>query len=87
MALYLVGNAAFALRMAGRLDYEKLVVAVALLALYAIGGGIAAWAVAAAVAALMGALCAAESEPVRRVMSRQAREREASTTASERMTG
>jgi low temperature requirement protein LtrA len=87
VALYLLGNAAFALRMAGRLDREKLVVVVALVALYAIGGAIAAWAVAAAVAALMGALCAAESEPVRRVMSREAREREASPKASERMTG
>jgi hypothetical protein len=84
--LYLVGNAAFALRMAGRVDYEKLVVVVALFALYAISGAIAAWAVAAAVAALLGALCAAESETVRRVLSREASEREASTTASERMT-
>jgi low temperature requirement protein LtrA len=87
VALYLIGNAAFALRMAGRIDREKLVVAVALLALYAISGGIAAWVVAAAVAALLVALCAAESEFVRRVLSREAREREASTTARERMTG
>ena len=86
VALYLVGNAAFALRMAGRVDYEKLVVVVALFALYAISGAIAAWAVAAAVAALLGALCAAESETVRRVLSREASEREASTRASERMT-
>jgi low temperature requirement protein LtrA len=85
VALYLLGNAAFALRMAGRLDYEKLAVAVALLALYAIAGAIAAWVVAAAVAALLGAMCAAESETVRRVTSRECRE--ASTTASERMTG
>jgi hypothetical protein len=62
-------------------------VAAALLGLYAIAGGIDAWVVAAAVAALMGALCAAESESVRRVLSREAREREASTQASERMTG
>jgi len=87
VALYLLGTALFVLRMIGRVEYQKLAVAVGLLALYAIAGGIAAWAVAAAVAALLGALCAAESEPVRRVMSRQAREREASTTPSERMTG
>jgi low temperature requirement protein LtrA len=87
VALYLVGNAAFELRMAGRLDREKLVVAVALLALDAITGAVAAWVVAAAVAALLGALCAAETEQVRRVLSRQTREREAATQASERMTG
>jgi low temperature requirement protein LtrA len=85
VALYLLGTAAFALRMAGRLEYEKLGVAVALLVLYAAGGAIAAWAVAAAVAALLVALCAAESESVRRVMS--GRRREASTTASERTIG
>jgi low temperature requirement protein LtrA len=87
VALYLIGNAAFALRMAGRVDRQKLVVAVALLALYAITGAVAAWVVAATVAALLGALCTAESENVRRVVSRQATEREASTQASERMTG
>ena len=84
-ALYLVGCAAFALRMIGRLEYEKLAVAVALLALYAITGAVAAWAVAAAVAALVVALCAFEAEALRRVMS--GRGGEPSTTASERMTG
>jgi low temperature requirement protein LtrA len=87
VALYLVGAALFVLRMIGRVEYEKLAVAVTLLALYAITGALAAWAVAAAVAALLGALCAAETETVRRVMSGQAREREASNTASERTTG
>jgi low temperature requirement protein LtrA len=72
VALYLLGNAAFALRMAGRIDREKLVVAVALVTLYAVAGGIPAWVVAAGVAALLGALCAAESEQVRRVLSRRA---------------
>ena len=85
VALYLAGAAAFALRMVGRVEYEKLVVALALLALYAIGGGIAAMAVAIVVAGLLGALCVAESETARRVMS--GRRREASSTASERMTG
>jgi low temperature requirement protein LtrA len=87
VALYLFGAAAFALRMAGRVEYEKLAVAIALLVLYALAGEIAAWAVASIAAAMMGALCVAESETVRRVLSRQAREREASTQASERMTG
>ncbi|MBV8710632.1 MAG: low temperature requirement protein A [Solirubrobacterales bacterium] len=85
VALYLLGSAAFALRMIGRLEYEKLAVAAALLALYAITGAIAAWAVAAAVAALVVALCAVESDAVRRVMSGRAGE--ASSTASERMIG
>jgi low temperature requirement protein LtrA len=86
VALYLVGNAAFALRMASRVDRQKLAVAVALLALYAVTGAVAAWVVAAAVAVLMGALCASESETVRRVISGQTREREASTTAREGIT-
>lgn len=85
IALYLVGTAAFALRMVGRAEYEKLAVAVVLLALYAAAGGLAAWALAGAVAVLLGALCAAESEAVRRVISSEGRER--STTMDERMTG
>jgi len=85
VALYLVGNAGFAWRMVGRLEYAKPAVAILLLALYAIGGALAAWALAAAVAALLVGLCAAETESVRRVMTE--RGREGSTTASERMTG
>ena len=85
VALYLVGNAAFSLRLLGTVEYEKLAVAAALLALYAVGGGLPAWVVAGAVAALMAGLCLAESEAVRRVMS--GRGREASSTADERMTG
>ena len=54
VALYLVGHAAFALRMVGEVEYEKLAVAAALLVLYAVGGGLAAWALAVAVAALDG---------------------------------
>ena len=85
VALYLVGNAAFSLRLLGTVEYEKLAVAAALLALYAVGGGLPAWVVAGAVAALMAGLCLAEAEAVRRVMS--GRGREASSTADERMTG
>jgi low temperature requirement protein LtrA len=85
VALYLLGNVSFAMRMVGGVEYEKLAVAVGLLALYAVGGGLAAWAVAATVAVLLGVLCAAETESVRRVISR--RRGEGSTTAEERMTG
>jgi low temperature requirement protein LtrA len=84
VALYLAGNASFAWRMVGRLDYEKPTVAAGLLALYALGGSLAAWTVAGAVAVLLVALCAAEAESLRRVMSR--RRPEGSTTADERMT-
>ena len=74
VALYLVGNAAFALRMFHHLEYGKLVVAGALLVLYAVGGHLAAWALAGAVAVLLCALCAAESEAVRRVFRDSVRE-------------
>ena len=72
VALYLVGIAAFSLRLLGGVEYRQLAIAAALLALYAVGGGLPAWAVAGAVTALVGGLCLAESEAVRRVMSRRA---------------
>jgi low temperature requirement protein LtrA len=72
VALYLIGNASFALRMVGNAEYEKLALAAALLVLYAIGGALAGWVLAGAVAILLGVLCAAESEAVRRVISREA---------------
>jgi low temperature requirement protein LtrA len=68
VALYLVGNAAFALRLIGDLEYEKLAVALALLVLYAVGGAVAAWVLAGGVAVLLGGLCVAESEAARRVI-------------------
>lgn len=74
VAMYLVGHAAFALRMVGEVEYEKLAVAAALLVLFAVGGGLAAWALAVAVTALLGALCAVETESVRRVLSKDRRE-------------
>jgi low temperature requirement protein LtrA len=85
VALYLVGTAAFSLRLLGVVQYRQLAVAGALLVLYAVGGGLPAWLVAAAVAALLGALCVAEAEVVRRVMSSGGGE--ASTTADERTIG
>jgi low temperature requirement protein LtrA len=74
VAMYLVGHAAFALRMVGEVEYEKLAVAAALLVLFAVGGGLAAWALAMAVTALLGALCTVETESVRRVLSKDRRE-------------
>jgi low temperature requirement protein LtrA len=74
VALYLLGNASFAWRMVGHLEYEKPAVAAALLALYLAGGGLPAWAVAGAVVALLGALSAAETESLRRVITRLGRE-------------
>jgi low temperature requirement protein LtrA len=47
---------------------ERLVAIVALLVLYALAGALAAWVLAAAVAVLMGALCAAETAPPRWVI-------------------
>jgi hypothetical protein len=85
VALYLVGTAAFSLRLLGAAPYGQLAVAGALLVLYAIGGGLPAWVVAGAVAALLGGLCLAEGEAVGRVI--RSRGGEASSTADERMTG
>jgi low temperature requirement protein LtrA len=74
VAMYLVGHAAFAMRMVGEVEYEKLAVAAALLVLYAVGGGLAAWVLAVAVVALVGALCVVETESVRRALSKGERE-------------
>jgi low temperature requirement protein LtrA len=74
VAMYLVGHAAFALRMVGEVEYEKLAVAAALLVLFAVGGGLAAWVVAVAVAVLVGALCVVETESVRRALSKGRRQ-------------
>jgi low temperature requirement protein LtrA len=61
VALYLLGHVGFRWRLAGALEREKLAVAIALLILYAVAGGLAAWLLAAAVAALLAALCAVET--------------------------
>jgi low temperature requirement protein LtrA len=60
VALYLVGHVAFRLRMVGTLGCEKLVVAVLLAALVALGGSVVAWALAGLIAFLIGALCVLE---------------------------
>jgi low temperature requirement protein LtrA len=61
VALYLVGHVAFRLRMVGSVGWEKLVAAGALLLLYAVGAAWPAWTLEAAVAILLGAMCAVES--------------------------
>ncbi len=66
VAAYLLGHLAFRLRMVGTLGYEKLVVAVALLTLFAVGTEIAAWVVAGVIALLLAVLCLAETAADRR---------------------
>jgi low temperature requirement protein LtrA len=78
VALFLLGLAGFRLRMFGELGYGLVVVAAALLALYLWGGSIPAWTVGAGIAALVGALCVAESLGSTRTET--AREAEAETT-------
>jgi low temperature requirement protein LtrA len=78
VALFLLGLAGFRLRMFGELGYGLVVVAAALLALYLWGGSIPAWTVGAGIAALVGALCVAES--LGSTSTEAAREAEAETT-------
>ncbi|MDQ2896662.1 MAG: low temperature requirement protein A [Actinomycetota bacterium] len=61
VALYAAGVAAFGLRLTGELTLGRPLLAVALLALCALGGGIPAWTVAAGIAVLTLGLCVAES--------------------------
>jgi low temperature requirement protein LtrA len=72
VALYLVGHVAFRLRIAGSVGVEKLVAAAALLVLYAVGAGLAAWALAGAVTVVLGAMCAYETVAARRAEPRRA---------------
>lgn len=61
VALYLVGLAAFRLRIAGDRRVAPLCAATALVALYALGGSLPAWVIAAAIAAIVGAVCVTET--------------------------
>jgi len=61
LALYLVGNAAFRLRLARTVGWTLLVGAVALLVLYAAGGGLSALWVTALAAAIVAAVCSYET--------------------------
>ena len=58
VALYLVGHAAFRLRMVGASAHAKLVAVGALAVLFVVGGGLAAWALAGLVTAVLVALSA-----------------------------
>jgi low temperature requirement protein LtrA len=60
VALYLAGHVGFRLRIVGTLGYEKLVAAAAVLAVFALGSDLPAWAVAAAVTGVLAILCARE---------------------------
>jgi low temperature requirement protein LtrA len=60
VALYLIGLAAFRLRILGEHSYGRLAVALGLIVLFAAGGGLPAWVIGAGIAALVGALCAGE---------------------------
>jgi low temperature requirement protein LtrA len=66
VALYLVGHMAFRLRMVGSFAFEEAVVAVVLLALFAVGGSWPAWTVVSAIAVLLAAMCVAEEAAERR---------------------
>jgi low temperature requirement protein LtrA len=61
VALYLVGNAAFALRMLRSLNAGKLLAALACLLIFAAGSELDAWTVAALVAGVLGLLVARET--------------------------
>jgi low temperature requirement protein LtrA len=66
VAVYLVGNIAFRLRMVGSFGYEKAVVAIVLMGLFAVGGSWPAWTVVGAIAVLLAGMCVAEDATERR---------------------
>jgi low temperature requirement protein LtrA len=61
VALYLLGHVGFRLRITGAFGVEKALAAAALLVLFALGSGLAAWALAGAVTLVLAALCAIET--------------------------
>ena len=61
VALYLVAHAAFQLRIARDLEWAKPATAVAIMVVFAVGGELTGWVVAALVAALLAVLCGFES--------------------------
>ena len=65
VAMYLAAHFAFRLRIAGERAWPQLLVAGALLVLFALSGAFAGWAVTALVAVLLAGLCAAERAPAR----------------------
>jgi low temperature requirement protein LtrA len=61
VAMYLLGNVAFRLRMVGAVAYAKLAGAAGLLAVFALGGGLSALWVTAVATLVLAALCALET--------------------------
>jgi low temperature requirement protein LtrA len=61
VALYLLGVAAFRLRLLGERSAARLLAAGALAVLFLAGGGLPAWGLTAAIAAVVGVMCALES--------------------------
>jgi low temperature requirement protein LtrA len=61
VAVYLIGLAAFRLRIAGERSLAAILVAAALMALFALGGSLPAWSIPAGISILLGVLCAFES--------------------------
>jgi low temperature requirement protein LtrA len=61
IAMYLLGNVGFRLRMIGTVGYAKLAGAVGLLAVFALGGGLSALWVTALATLVLAALCALET--------------------------
>jgi low temperature requirement protein LtrA len=61
VALYVAGHAAFRLRLLGELSRPKLAAAAAVIAVDLTGGGIAAWGIAALVAAILALLVVHET--------------------------
>ena len=64
IALYLLGHAAFRLRMTGEVNRYELATILAMFAIYLFTASLAAWAVVALVAAAILALCVAEARSV-----------------------
>jgi low temperature requirement protein LtrA len=61
-ALYLLGHVGFRLRIAGTVGYEKLIVAVLLIMLYALSARLSGWTLAAMATVLLAGLCVTESD-------------------------
>jgi low temperature requirement protein LtrA len=61
LAIYLLGNVGFRLRMAGALSYAKLAGVAGLLAVFALGGGLSALWVTALATLVVALLCALET--------------------------
>ncbi len=66
VALYLAAHVAFRLRMGGSVSHARLWAVAALAVTFVAGGGLAAWALAGLVTAVLAALCAVETARERR---------------------